>query len=882
MAEVNINLKCDLQHAVKVQYLDGNLFSQDAAANTINIEVTDNGAPATIGGTVSANVIRPDGGTVAVTGGTISGNIVSITLPAACYALVGMITIVVKLTDSSVVTTLAAAVAYVYQSSTDTAVDPGTIIPSIEDLIDAIDTAVASIPADYSSLWTSLAPAFSSSTAYTAGQYVTYNSGLYRFTKAHAAGSWASGDVVAVNIGGELSDLKSALEVTRTDSVVPFPMTVERFGITESNGADNTNANYIRTKGFLALNGSCVFKKAENSLAYIFTYNLEGVKQSHTYLNASVREYVFTADSSQYKYRISYAHSPVEPIDLSNADEFYVYQQNDVYARKNELNATEDETQKMIVSGEAQFDSDTFVRGGLEAGVLNTNVKYRVSSANICTAYDDLIIAAKPGFKISVHLFSAGTYTGYHGWLTEYTVPKDQQYKLMIARETENTSEIADIPTFVQGVYIKSFAMNHTTFEYSMDCPLNRINGYVKHGTGEYKSSQGTHCYTFANNGITHLKVFTSSDVATIDAIAFFSGDSISEDTYISASSVAWGGNLPNGQWYEADVPAEASLIAVSVIWYRSPYAKPQIIFNLNELMGVLETSYGKEISRIDSAITGALTTAITSGDFRYIYHFGMEYVTNRPSIPPLIPSQSIFDVQNAKNLGFDCIEANVHKTSDDHYVVTHGVNGKLGHDFDDLNGDDAGDQDIVISENTLSDLQTNYRYRSSNPDYRVPITTLEDFLSECARVNLKVMLMYRDNDSMQLALNILGKNRVFMYNAPRSEYDGPITNYRSYTSKAAIVADCELFGVPYIYSMANTGDFTADELKDIAETLHNMGYQLMTAYKSNTVMSNLASYGWDYFILGDNTFREPVVINGKQINFNNDGSVTWTDVVPT
>jgi len=222
MAEVNINLKCDLQHAVKVQYLDGNLFSQDAAANIINIEVTDGGAPATIGGTVSANVIRPDGGTVAVTGGTISGNTVPITLPAACYALVGMITIVVKLSSDSVVTTLAAAVAYVYQSSTDTVVDPGTVVSSIQDLIDAIDTAVASIPADYSSLWTKLAPAFSSSTAYTAGQYVTYNGGLYRFTKAHAAGSWASGDVVAVNLGGELSDVKSAMRQITGNESIPY------------------------------------------------------------------------------------------------------------------------------------------------------------------------------------------------------------------------------------------------------------------------------------------------------------------------------------------------------------------------------------------------------------------------------------------------------------------------------------------------------------------------------------------------------------------------------------------------------------------------------------------------------------------------------------
>ena len=239
MAAVNINLKADLQHAVRVQYLDGNMFSQDAAANTINIEVTDGGAPAEIGGTVSANVIRPDGGTVAVTGGTIDGNIVSITLPAACYALVGMITIVVKLTDESTVTTLAAAVAYVYQSSTDVTIDPGTIMPSIEDLIDAIDTAVASIPADYSSLWTSLAPAFSTSTAYTVGQYVTYNGGLYRFVKDHAAGSWVSGDVTACKVGPDIADLKSAAD----DFTEKFVGVVE---ISERN-ATVTKGKYLRT-----------------------------------------------------------------------------------------------------------------------------------------------------------------------------------------------------------------------------------------------------------------------------------------------------------------------------------------------------------------------------------------------------------------------------------------------------------------------------------------------------------------------------------------------------------------------------------------------------------------------------------------------------------
>lgn len=206
----------DVNEPVKVQYLDGNFFSQDAYGNIFYIYLHDGENPVTLTGTVSADVIRPDGGTVACPDGGISGNIVYIRFPPAVYAIPGTISIVVKVTDSPIITTVAAVVANVYQSSTDTVVDPGNIIPSIENLIAAIDAAVASIPADYSSLWTSLAPAFSTSTSYAIGQYVTYDGDLYRFKNTHS-GSWASADVDAVDLGtgitknaNDISDLRSA------------------------------------------------------------------------------------------------------------------------------------------------------------------------------------------------------------------------------------------------------------------------------------------------------------------------------------------------------------------------------------------------------------------------------------------------------------------------------------------------------------------------------------------------------------------------------------------------------------------------------------------------------------------------------------------------
>ena len=144
MEPIKVDLRCDIQGPVRVRYLDGNLFSMDKAANIINVDVLDNGVPVQVGGSVTAEVIRADGGTVTVSG-TVSGNRASVTLPQACYAVVGAISVVIKVTEGTTITTIAAFVANVYRSSTDTIVDPGTIIQSVEDLIEDIRQALEGV-----------------------------------------------------------------------------------------------------------------------------------------------------------------------------------------------------------------------------------------------------------------------------------------------------------------------------------------------------------------------------------------------------------------------------------------------------------------------------------------------------------------------------------------------------------------------------------------------------------------------------------------------------------------------------------------------------------------------------------------------------------------
>ena len=190
-------------------FMNHTIGSGDELANRFGVRVFRNGEPENIGGTCMGLFIRADGTTVTISSGVVSGNEAYVTLPEACYAVEGQFSLAIKCQGSGVTGTLRIVDGVVSRTSTSAAVDPGTVIPSIENLIDAIDEAVASIPADYSSLWESLAPEFSTSTSYAVGQYVTYDGGLYKFVTEHTAGSWNSAHVTEATLGGGISAVKS-------------------------------------------------------------------------------------------------------------------------------------------------------------------------------------------------------------------------------------------------------------------------------------------------------------------------------------------------------------------------------------------------------------------------------------------------------------------------------------------------------------------------------------------------------------------------------------------------------------------------------------------------------------------------------------------------
>lgn len=119
----------------------------DNNAYTITALLCDSRNPEAelLDGTVGGELVRPDGVTVALegekgdavrqvnlaAGGLCNATPCSVTLPQACFAVPGRVTITIKLTDGTTITQALSVSAVVVRTSTDEAVDPGEVIPDL-------------------------------------------------------------------------------------------------------------------------------------------------------------------------------------------------------------------------------------------------------------------------------------------------------------------------------------------------------------------------------------------------------------------------------------------------------------------------------------------------------------------------------------------------------------------------------------------------------------------------------------------------------------------------------------------------------------------------------------------------------------------------------
>ena len=115
----------------------------DTKSHRWQVTVLENGQPVDLtGATIVGYFVRSDGYTVPVTG-SVSGNVATVLTLQSCTAVKGELCCVMKATLGEITLTLDACVVYVRGDITDAIVDPGHVVPSLQELLAMIDDCEA-------------------------------------------------------------------------------------------------------------------------------------------------------------------------------------------------------------------------------------------------------------------------------------------------------------------------------------------------------------------------------------------------------------------------------------------------------------------------------------------------------------------------------------------------------------------------------------------------------------------------------------------------------------------------------------------------------------------------------------------------------------------
>lgn len=230
MAQYKQWFEQDFTEKIEIRHCESVMFTGDDQGTIVGVYLYENGTPYSGGGTVSGAVKRSDGGLVAMTG-ALSGNAASVVIPPAALAYPGPIGVHVVLNQGGSVTTILKAI-YCVDDNTGVPVDPGSIVPSYEELLSEIsamrEATAAAIAATATPALNIISPKWWNDSDYAAGSYVIYNGFLYRCIEDIAAppegqyNSWDASKWVRVYTTGELQALNEGMASTANKSSIAY------------------------------------------------------------------------------------------------------------------------------------------------------------------------------------------------------------------------------------------------------------------------------------------------------------------------------------------------------------------------------------------------------------------------------------------------------------------------------------------------------------------------------------------------------------------------------------------------------------------------------------------------------------------------------------
>ena len=137
--------KVDVDAEIFMTQLKTLYAAGDKNAHTFKLMLCRKGAPLDIEGAgVIGYFIRSDGSTVLLNG-EVDQNVVTLTLNESCYAVIGQYNLIIKVTIDDERKAVFWGNGYITRSQTDKIIDPGDVVPSLEELLAQIAAVEAAV-----------------------------------------------------------------------------------------------------------------------------------------------------------------------------------------------------------------------------------------------------------------------------------------------------------------------------------------------------------------------------------------------------------------------------------------------------------------------------------------------------------------------------------------------------------------------------------------------------------------------------------------------------------------------------------------------------------------------------------------------------------------
>ena len=232
---------------VNIEDLRGVTFQQEVGGHTFEISGVDNkGNTIQLSGTPSGTLLTPANQDVVLTCSVSDGKVYA-TLPANAYSVPGRFGLTVFITSDGQTTAIYAAVGTISRTQSGIVAPPAG--DTVADLINAIEAAIADIPATDTAIKAAMAPIYSTSGLYAVGSYAWYNGVLKRcIVPITTAESYTAAHWTDAALGNDLRDLKSAINNTN-DIISNGRYTISAFKqgtVTNPGYNKRCTTNYIR------------------------------------------------------------------------------------------------------------------------------------------------------------------------------------------------------------------------------------------------------------------------------------------------------------------------------------------------------------------------------------------------------------------------------------------------------------------------------------------------------------------------------------------------------------------------------------------------------------------------------------------------------------